>query len=74
MLTCYWLNTNLTSDGVWLVGGNVRLVQVRKEFHVQRVINVRSVAINVMQFECNVWSIERISEIHRAYEYNRQVA
>ena len=74
MLTSDWSNTNLTLDDVWLVGGNVRLVPVRKELHVRRVIKVRSVAINIMQFECNVWSIKLISEIHREYKCNRQVA
>ena len=28
ILTSDWLNTNLILDDVWLVGGNVRLVQV----------------------------------------------
>ena len=28
ILTSDWLNTNLALDDVWLVGGNVRLVQV----------------------------------------------
>ena len=42
ILNSDWLNANLTLDDVWLVGGNVRLVQVRQEFHVRRVINVRS--------------------------------
>ena len=65
MLTSDWLNTNLTLDDVWLVGGNVRLVQVRNEFRIRKVINVRSVAINVMRFERNVRSIEPVSETHR---------
>ena len=58
ILISHWSNIDLRLDDVWLVGSSVRLVANSKEVYIGNVMNVGSVANNIMQFDSNVRTLE----------------